>query len=265
MSEISVWQDDLVSIIMPAYNSSAFIADSIRSVLQQTYSKWELIIIDDCSSEPIAPIIQSFQDDRIHYIRLIQNSGVAAARNVGISKAKGRYIAFLDSDDIWLKNKLREQLQFMKTFHIGFSYTHYRQFKDKMCAPGKEIQTRDFVDYHNLLHGNDIACLTVMIDRKMFPHIEMPKVYHEDYVTWLNLLKQGQQAYSLHKDLARYRKTASSLTGSKWISMKWTWEVYRNTQCLSIIKSSYCFLFYAINGFYKHYINNLLRKNVNNN
>lgn len=252
MSEISVWQDDLVSIIMPAYNSSAFIADSIRSVLQQTYSKWELIIIDDCSSEPIAPIIQSFQDDRIHYIRLIQNSGVAAARNVGISKAKGRYIAFLDSDDIWLKNKLREQLQFMKTFHVGFSYTHYRQFKDKMCAPGKEIQTRDFVGYHNLLHGNDIACLTVMIDRQIFPRIEMPNVHHEDYVTWLNLLRQGWQAYSLHRDLARYRKTISSLTGSKWTSMKWTWEVYRNTQHLSIVQSVYCFLFYAIRGLRKH-------------
>ena len=260
MSKITTWQNDLVSIIMPAYNSSAFIADSIRSVLQQTYSKWELIVIDDCSSEPIKPIVQSFQDDRIRYTRLAKNSGVAMARNMGISKAKGRYIAFLDSDDIWLKNKLNEQLQFMETAHIGFSYTHYRQFKDKMCAPGKEIQTRDFVDYHDLLHGNDIACLTVMIDRKTFPRIEMPRVHHEDYVTWLNLLRQGQQAYSLHRDLARYRKTTSSLTGSKWISMKWTWEVYRKTQHLSMAQSVYCFLFYAARGLQKHYINKFKEK-----
>jgi teichuronic acid biosynthesis glycosyltransferase TuaG len=254
VSETTTWKNDLISVIMPAYNSSAFIADSIRSVLQQTYSKWELIVIDDCSSEPIKPIVQSFQDDRIRYTRLAKNSGVAIARNVGISKAKGRYIAFLDSDDIWLKNKLSEQLQFMETAHIGFSYTWYSQFKEEPSKPIRLVKTKKYVDYRRLLYGNDIGCLTIMLDRAQVQHIEMPVSHHEDYVTWLNILKTGIKAYSLAQELARYRISKDSLSGNKKRSINWTWKVYRESQKLPLLVASYYTVCYIFNGIKKHYL-----------
>lgn len=181
----------LVSVIMPAYNSSETLAYSIQSVLDQTFPDWELLVIDDCSPEPLKPIVDHFQDARIRYIRLEKNGGVAQARNCGIQAARGRYIAFLDSDDLWLPEKLEKQLQFMQKNGYAFTYTWYRQFEDDPAHLIRLVKTKSFVDYRKLLRGNDIGCLTVMIDRKQIPEIHMPSEKHEDYITWLNLLKRG--------------------------------------------------------------------------
>lgn len=246
----------LVSIIMPAYNSRATIRDSIQSVCHQTYENWELLIIDDCSQDAqnIADIVYDFHDSRIRYHRLSQNRGVAHARNVGISKANGRYLAFLDSDDLWHPQKLMRQINFMKKNEYAFSYTWYQHFYHDLHHLGKVIKTKRSVDYSELLKGNDIGCLTVMIDCSKIHDIIMPCQYHEDYITWLNILKKGWRAYSLPENLAYYRKGFSSLTSNKRKSLWGTWNVYRKSQNLSLLRSGYCILYYVYSGMKKHYL-----------
>lgn len=244
----------LVSVIMPAYNSSKTLPDSIQSVLDQTFTDWELLVIDDFSPEPLKSIVDSFRDARIYYIRLEQNSGVAQARNRGIQAARGRYIAFLDSDDLWLPKKLERQLQFMQKNGYAFTYTWYRQFEDDPERPIRLVKTKNFVDYRKLLHGNDIGCLTVMIDRTQIPDIHMPSERHEDYITWLNLLKRGSCAYSMAEDLALYRISKHSITGNKKMSLIWTWKVYRDSQGLNFISCLYYIAYYIIGGVIKHYL-----------
>lgn len=245
--------DDLVSVIMPVHNGADTIGESIDSVLAQTYKQWELIIIDDCSSDHTYEVIAGYSDQRIRYLNLQQNCGVAQARNKGIKMAKGRYIAFLDSDDIWLPEKLCHQLAFMQKNQYGFSFTEYRHFVDSVENSGRLVRIHDWLDYQNLLKGNEIGCLTVMLDREVFPKIEMPHARHEDYITWLNLLQGRQKAYGLHEDLARYRKSAKSLTGNKWQSLKWTWDVYRKSQKLSRHEAFKNMCHYIIKGLKKHY------------
>lgn len=244
----------LVSIIMPAYNSSHTIRDSIQSVCQQTYPNWELLVVDDCSTEDIAAIVREFPDSRIHYYRLSSNQGVSGARNKGIEEAKGQYIAFLDSDDLWHPRKLMNQVSFMQEYHYAFTYTWYRQFSEDIQHLGNLVRTKTFVDYKELLKGNDIGCLTVMIDRSQIQDIKMPSQRHEDYITWLNILKQGWRAYSLPKELAYYRKGKDSLTSNKWKSLTWTWDVYRQSQDLNVVQSSIYMGYYIYHGLLKHYL-----------
>ena len=245
-------KNDLVSIIMPAYNSENTISASIKSVLAQTYTEWELIIVDDCSNDNTKQVIQELGDSRIRYFKLAENQGVAVARNCGIAKARGRYLAFLDSDDLWLPGKLSQQTNFMKKNNYAFTYTCYRQFTDNIENCKSLVTTKPFVDYKELLKGNDIGCLTVMIDQTQIPTVYMPLERHEDYVAWLEILKHGGKAYSLSADLARYRKSGLSLTSNKVESMAWTWRVYRKTQKLSRIESFYYLACYILQGLKKH-------------
>lgn len=244
----------LVSIIMPAYNSSKTIRDSIQSVCHQTYPNWELLIIDDCSDEDIEIIAHEFEDQRIRYYRLPTNQGVACARNKGISEAQGQYLAFLDSDDLWHPRKLFNQVSFMQKYHYAFTYTWYRQFSGNIHHLGNLVKTKTAVDYKELLKGNDIGCLTVMIDCSQVHDIAMPSQRHEDYITWLNILKQGGKAYSLPKELAYYRKENGSLTSNKWKSLTWTWQVYRKSQNLNVLQSSLYMSYYIYHGVIKHYL-----------
>lgn len=243
----------LVSIIMPAYNSRNTISESIQSVIGQTFTNWELLIIDDCSLKSMKDIAESFHDERIRYIRFLKNRGVAAARNTGIAQAKGRYIAFLDSDDLWLPEKLEKQLQFMEQNGYAFTYTWYQQFCHDTHNLGNIVKTKNKVNYAELLKGNDIGCLTVMLDRLQIKEIAMPAQRHEDYITWLNILKQGWTAYSLPLVLAAYRKEKGSLTSNKWKSLLWTWKVYRDSQHLSLFRSAICLFFYVYYGIRKHF------------
>lgn len=243
----------LVSVIMPAYNSGQTIEDSIRSVQQQTYPNWELLIVDDCSTEDIKKIVDAFPDERIHYYRLSENQGVAVARNKGIEQANGQFLAFLDSDDLWHPRKLFNQVSFMQKNQYAFTYTWYRHFSNNIENLGNLVRTKPVVDYKELLKGNDIGCLTVMIDRVQVPEIKMPVQRHEDYITWLNILKTGIKAYSLPKELAYYREEKTSLTGNKWKSMMWTWQVYRKTQKLPLMLAVYYMIFYVVAGVKKHF------------
>jgi len=250
-----IYNNTLVSIIMPAYNAEKYIAESIDSVLNQHYSSWELLIIDDCSKDATSQIIKrySIRDNRIKSIVLPYNVGVAGARNAGIDKAKGRYLAFLDSDDLWLPQKLAVQIEFMQKNNIAFSYTQYRQFNGEKKNSGSIIKVEKMVEYRALLKGNTIGCLTVVIDRKYISEFRMPLCRHEDYVTWLNILKQGYVAYGLNEDLARYRKSISSLSGNKFKSIWWTWMVYTKTQNLSKNNALKYLLFYIVKGIKKYF------------
>ena len=248
--------DNLVSIITPAYNSAAYIAETIESVLAQTYTNWEMLIVNDYSKDNTAEIVQSYakKDKRIKLINLQQNSGAAAARNTAIQNAKGRYIAFLDSDDLWKKEKLQKQIEITQQNGYAFTYTSYEHFKGTKENIQNQVQIPKSLNYNKALKGNQIGCLTVMLDRTQIQNIHFTTQRHEDYILWLNILKQGITAYGIQESLALYRTgNRKSISGNKLQSALWTWKVYRESQKLSVLKSMYYFLYYFINGILKHY------------
>ena len=247
--------DGLVSIITPAYNAAEYIAETIESVLAQSYPNWEMLIVNDCSKDNTAAIVQSYaaKDKRIKLINLKQNSGAAVARNTAIRNAKGRYMAFLDSDDLWQKDKLQKQLSFMQQNGYAFTFTAYEHFKDTKENIQSAVNIPKSLNYKQALKGNQIGCLTVMLDRKQIQNIEFSKQRHEDYILWLNILKQGITAYGLNESLALYRiGNSKSISGNKLQSAIWTWNVYRESQKLTVLKSMYYMCFYCLNGIRKH-------------
>ena len=247
--------DDLVSIITPAYNAAEYIAETIESVLVQTYPKWEMLIVNDCSKDNTVEIVQSYaaKDNRIKLINLKQNSGAAVARNTAIQNAKGRYIAFLDSDDLWKKEKLQKQLSFMQQNGYAFTFTAYEHFKEVKENIQNLVKVSKSLNYKQALKGNQIGCLTVMLDRMQVQNIKFSKQKHEDYVLWLNILKQGITVYGLNESFALYRTgNSKSISSNKLQSAFWTWNVYRESQKLSVLKIIYYMCFYCLNGLKKH-------------
>lgn len=247
--------DNLVSIITPAYNTEKYIKDAIESVIAQTYTNWEMIIVDDASVDNTVNIIKFYQQNekRIKLILLKRNQGVANARNTAIKNAKGQYVAFLDADDIWDKEKLAEQIRFMKNNNIAFSYHAYTLF-DLSNQKQKTILVPKQLNYQELLKGNTTgSCLTVCLDRKIIKNFYFTKEKHEDYICWLNILKQYNiTAFGNNKILGTYRIGKKSISSNKLKSAIWNWKVYRNSQKLSIIKSLYYMCFYVLNGLRKY-------------
>lgn len=235
------------------YNASATIKDTIESVLAQTYKNWEMIILDDCSLDSSATIVEEYckKDLRIKYVLSEINQGVCASRNKALKLASGELIAFLDSDDTWAADKLEKQCQFMRNNDIAFSYTACDVIDEKGVPTGQIRNVPKEIDYKGLLKGNCIPCLTVMIDRKKVNFDGMPSVHHEDYAAWLSVLKTGIKAYGMNEVLAHYRVCNSSLSGNKFKAMKWTWDIYRKQENLGIIKSSYYFCNYVIKALLK--------------
>lgn len=249
--------NDLVSIITPAYNAAEYMAETIESVIAQTYPNWEMLIVNDCSKDNTAEIVQSYadKDNRIKLINLKQNSGAAVARNTAIKNAKGRYIAFLDSDDIWEKEKLQKQLRFMQKNGYAFTFHNFIMFDDGTeKEKGKFIKVSEQVDYKKLLKGNNTGgCLAVCIDKKIVKEIFMPNKKHEDYICWLDILKNYQiKGYGINEVLGYYRVGKVSLSSNKLKSALWTWNVYRDSQKLPLLKSLYYMYFYVLNGIKKH-------------
>lgn len=254
-SETNNYQNNLVSIITPAYNAEKYIAETIESVLAQTYPNWEMLIVNDCSTDNTAKIVQSYaaKDKRIKLINLTENSGAAVARNTAIQNAKGRYIAFLDSDDLWKKEKLQKQLKFMQQNGYAFMFTAYEHFKNKKENIKNKVAAPKKLKYSQALKGNQIGCLTVMLDRKQIAKIKFTEQKHEDYILWLNILKTGITAYGINESLALYRTgNSKSISSNKLQSALWTWNVYRKVQKLSILQSIYYMCFYVMNGLKKH-------------
>lgn len=239
-----------VSIITPSYNSSRFIEHTIKSILNQTYKNWELLIVDDCSTDDSYAVVKSYadKDKRIHLIKLEQNSGAAVARNTGISAANGRFIAFLDSDDTWLPEKLSEQVSFMLKNDYILTYTQYHQVDEN----GNLLKHLNFplkISYHELLKTCVIGCLTVMYDTDKIGKIYFPLIRkRQDFALWLKILKIVPYAYCLPLDLASYTVRKDSISSNKLKAAQYNWYLYRNIEGLNFFKSLYYFSHYAIRG-----------------
>ncbi len=242
----------LVSVIMPAYCSGEFIADSILSVIHQTYPDWELLVADDHSSDQTADIAAYYAslDHRVKLIPALANSGPAAARNRALSLAKGRWIAFLDSDDIWLPTKLAETIEFAIANDAALTYTAFRRFTG--TATGRLISVPSSLVYRQLLRNTAIATSTVLVDTQLTGAIRMKSVYYDDYACWLQILRRGFVAYGLRKDLMRYRVVAHSVSRNKIRSSVKVWSTYRQTEKLGLLLSCYCFVHYALNALIKY-------------
>ena len=246
--------NNLVSIITPSFNSSKYIKETVDSVLSQTYENWELIIVDDGSKDSSANIIKDLTntDTRIKGFYLDKNIGAAEARNVAIQQAKGKYIAFLDSNDLWELEKLEKQISFMQTEDIAFSFSTYQPMSEDGSKLYSIIHAPKIVTYSAYLKNTIIGCLTVVIDREKAGDFEMPNIRSShDMALWLLIMKRGFDAYGLDENLARYRIVSASNTSSKWRAAKDVWKIYREVEKLSFLYSSWCFLNYAFNALVK--------------
>ncbi|MEI2425243.1 glycosyltransferase family 2 protein [Priestia megaterium] len=243
----------LVSIITPAYNCAAFISSTITSIQQQTYLNWELLVIDDCSTDETAELVKKFsrKDQRIQLLQLKKNSGAAAARNEGISAASGRFLAFLDGDDVWHAEKLTKQVAFMLEKNCVFSYTGYIIINEKGEETGVKVNVPKSVDYKTLAGNTIIGCLTVMLDKKQIAGISMPNVQPEDTALWLSLLKKGYTAYGLQESLAYYRLVSDSVSRNKLKAATRYWNLLRKQERLSLWKSATYFVQYSVNAYAK--------------
>lgn len=234
-----------VSIITPAYNCEKFISKTIESVLSQTYPHWEMIVVNDCSSDTTGQIAQKYAsyDKRIKYIKLEYNSGAAVARNVAMSMAKGQYIAFLDSDDLWLPDKLSTQIKFMQDNNYKFSCTDYEQIDESANPLGKIIKCREKADYNRVLLDCPIGNSTVMYDVSQLGKFEIPDIRkRNDDALWLKMLKKEKYIYGLSQVLTQYRIRKDSISANKLKLVKYHWTLYRKIEKLNIIRS----LFYII-------------------
>lgn len=241
----------LVSIITPVYNAEKFLSDTIESIKNQSYKNWELLLVDDCSKDNSANIIKEFQknDDRIKYIKLEKNSGASVSRNTGIKNAKGRFIAFVDSDDLWEPNKLEIQVNYMLKENRGFTFTSYRYMREDGEKTNKIAKAPYKINYEGLLKNTIIGCSTVVVDRHIVGDFDMPLVRRgQDTATWLKLLRKEKYAYGIEQDLVNYRLVGDSLSSNKIKALKRTWNTYRNVENLGILKSSYVFCFYVFNA-----------------
>lgn len=243
-----------VSIITPVYNSEKFIKDTISSVLNQTYTNWEMILLDDCSTDNSKKIINEYveKDSRFKYIKLSQNSGAAVARNTAIKAATGRFLAFLDSDDAWEPEKLDLQIKFMIENKVGFSFTSYKIVDENGKPTGKIVSVPSTINYEELLKNTIIGCLTVVIDKDVVGDIQMPNLRaRQDFVTWLSILKKGHTAYGINIPLAKYRVVSKSISSNKLKMIRRNWNVYRNIEELSFMKSAYVTSYYVLNAIKK--------------
>ena len=244
----------LVSIITPSYNSARFIQQSVESVMSQTYNKWEMIIVDDSSYDNSKEIINSLckKDTRIKSVFLEKNIGPARARNLGIQKSSGKYIAFLDSDDLWDPYKLEKQISFMEDNNIAFSYTAYQSISEDGNTRYSIIKAPDVITYHDYLKNTIIGCLTVVLDRSQIGNLEMPDIRSShDMAFWLLILKRGFYAYGLNENLASYRLVGDSNSSNKIKAAKDVWRVYRNIEKLNLFYSFWCFVHYIFYAFKK--------------
>lgn len=231
----------LVSIITPVYNSEKYIEGTIESVQAQTHTNWEHILVDDCSSDNSKAIIESYQeqDPRIKYYGLQENSGAGMARNKGIEFAKGKYIAFLDSDDVWYPEKLEKQLHFMEQNNYHFTFTDYDQINEAGQRLSKVLKCKPIVTYKNALYKNPIGCLTVIYDVDFFGKQYMSSIRkRQDYALWLKLLKKTN-GYGLNECLASYRVGNESISANKLDLLKYEWKIYRDEENLPFLKSTF--------------------------
>lgn len=240
----------LISIITPVYNSEKYIGDTIKSVLAQTYSNWEMLIVDDCSKDNTEQVVKQFNDPRIKYFKLKSNSGAAVARNEALEKAQGKIIAFLDADDMWKSEKLEKQLKFMLDNNYGFTFSAYEILREEQ---NKVVNVPRSLNYSQFMKNTIIGTLTVMVNTEIVGEVRLVNVKKDhDSMTWAKLMREGTIAYGLNESLAYYRKVAGSISNNKFKAAKTHWNNCRQIEKLSVPKCMYYFFFYALNALKKH-------------
>jgi glycosyltransferase involved in cell wall biosynthesis len=242
----------LVSIITPLYNSAFYLEDTYKSIVSQTYSDWEWIVTDDGSTDGSWELLKSLaeQDSRITTIRNKKNLGAGASRNIAIKKARGRFIAFLDADDLWEPTKLSEQIPFMIENEYPLTYTHYTRFNSSREL--NVVTAPEYTTYKKLMYSNVIGCLTAVYDTQALGKRYMPLIRkRQDMGLWLDILKDTPKAYCLPKPLAKYRMD-TGMTANKLTVLSYQWKFYRDVVGLSLPKSLFTFAVYAVKGTMKH-------------
>lgn len=224
--------DELVSIIMPSYNTANYIAASIQSVLDQTYQNWELIIVDDCSTDDTDAVVAPFLTNaRIRYLKNEQNSGAAISRNRALREAKGRWIAFLDSDDLWEPQKLEKQLTFMQEHDYHFSYTNYIEIDENSAPNGRSVTGPKKITKSGMYNFCWPGCLTVMYDAEAVGLIQIADIRkNNDYAMWLKVCKKAD-CYLLQSTLARYRRRSGSISRQSYLKLiRWHYKLFREAE-----------------------------------
>ena len=247
----------LISVIMPNYNGHRFVEQAIDSVLSQTYQNFELIVVDDCSTDDSLQRIKIKEntDNRIHVIALEKNSGVANARNVGILEAKGEYIALIDNDDLWTADKLEWQIALAVEKNADIVYCSYN-FIDEQAKPIKKpFLVPQQTNFSKMLASSVISCSTCFVRTQLMQaHPFKPEYYHEDYVLWMELLRICPVAYGDTKILMHYRQVSGSRSNKKGNAAKERWNTYRKALGLDFFTSTLAFIRYAFNGVLKYYL-----------
>lgn len=230
-------EEDLVSIVTPTYNCGKFIAETIESVIEQTYKNWEMIIVDDCSKDDTQTIVGKYikNNKRIKYIKFEKNQGAAIARNVAIKEAKGKYIAFLDSDDLWSKDKLEKQIGFMKKNNYNFSYTNYEEIDEKSMPLNIQVTGPKKITKAGMYNYCWPGCLTVIYNAEKVGRVQienLPK--NNDYAMWLKVIKKSK-CYLLNENLAKYRIRQGSISRNKKLQLiKYHYILYRYGEKMNI-------------------------------
>lgn len=245
----------LVSIITPTYNSEKFITETIQSVQNQTYQNWEMLIVDDCSSDKTVNIIQQFMEDdhRIHLIRLNKNSGASKARNKAINEVKGDFMTFLDADDIWFPEFIENSIATIQSTGIPFVFSSYKRSNEKLEFIYSDFIVPQKVTYTDILKTNSISCLTAFIDVKKLGVKFMPDIRkRQDMGLWLKYLKEIPFAYGIQEPKAIYRIRENSLSRDKKKLLKYQWQFYREVEKLSVLESVYYMIHWMVRGFLKY-------------
>lgn len=250
---VNKMKNGLISIITPIYNCEKFIEETIKCVQNQTYTNWELLAVDDCSPDNSSDIIKKYakKDKRIKYIKLKENSGAAIARNKALEESKGRFIAYLDADDLWKPEKLEKQVNFMLDNNYAFTCTDYEKIDENGNSLNKIIRIPKKVNYNLFLRNTIIQTVGVMVDTKITGKdiIVMPNIRRrQDAATWCQLLKNGFDCYEVPENLSYYRVVSNSLSSNKFKAVKMNWYWYRKIEKLPLWKTCYCFVGYAFNA-----------------
>ncbi|MBO5292280.1 MAG: glycosyltransferase family 2 protein [Lachnospiraceae bacterium] len=239
-----------VSIVVPVYNAEKYLEETVESVRRQTYENWELLLVDDCSSDKSAEVMKRLaeRDARIRPVFQPQNGGAAKARNRGIREAEGGYIAFLDADDIWKPEKLEKELAFLREKDAAFVFSGYEFADEQARGLGKIVRVPERLTYRQALKNTTIFTSTVLLDVERLGKelIQMPDIKSEDTAAWWKILRNGYTAYGLNENLVYYRRSAGTLSANKLEAVKRIWRLYRQAEGLSMWYSFYNFCFYAV-------------------
>ena len=242
----------VVSIVTPVYNVKKFIRETMDGVRAQTYEDWELLLVEDGSTDGTPEVIQGYLEEtgesRIRLIRQEKNGGAARARNRGVKEARGRYLAYVDADDLWAPEKLEHQLRFMAEKKATFCFTGYEFADENGKGTGKIVKVPETINYKEALKNTTIFTSTVMFDMEQIPkeELEMPVIKSEDTALWWKVLRSGRVAYGLNENLVKYRRAGKSLSSNKLEAIRRIWNLYRKAEGMSILSSCWHFCFWAI-------------------